>query len=113
MAMVLSPILALAIAGCGTGTGDTTDPPPTRIMIKNPDTGLFMRYRLAGAYDSNIALLLTTGGPAVQIVGELDENQEPKNARLMVQDWFTPWTEYVEADHDVLLDYCRVFYFGE
>lgn len=32
------------------------------ISIKNPDTGLFMRYRLAGAYDSNIALLLATGG---------------------------------------------------
>lgn len=31
------------------------------ISIKNPDTDLFMRYRLAGAYDSNIALLLTTG----------------------------------------------------
>ena len=32
------------------------------ISRKNPDTGLFMRYRLAGAYDSNIALLVTTGG---------------------------------------------------
>lgn len=31
------------------------------ISRKNPDTGLFMRYRLAGAYDSNIALLVTTG----------------------------------------------------
>ncbi len=31
------------------------------ICLKNPDTGLFMRYRLAGAYDSNIALLLATG----------------------------------------------------
>jgi len=31
------------------------------ICTKNPDTGLFMRYRLAGAYDSNIALLLATG----------------------------------------------------
>ncbi len=31
------------------------------ISIKNPDTGLFMRYRLAGAYDSNVALLLATG----------------------------------------------------
>ncbi|HJL19230.1 MAG TPA: biotin/lipoyl-containing protein [Sandaracinaceae bacterium LLY-WYZ-13_1] len=27
----------------------------------NPDTGLFMRYRLAGAYDSNVALLVTHG----------------------------------------------------
>jgi acetyl/propionyl-CoA carboxylase alpha subunit len=31
------------------------------ICIKNPDTGLFMLYHLAGAYDSNIALLLTKG----------------------------------------------------
>jgi pyruvate carboxylase len=31
------------------------------ICIKNPDTGRFMRYRLAGAYDSNVALLLATG----------------------------------------------------
>lgn len=31
------------------------------ISLTNPDTGLFMRYRLAGAYDSNIALLLSTG----------------------------------------------------
>ncbi len=31
------------------------------ICIKNPDTDLFMRYRLAGAYDSNVALLLATG----------------------------------------------------
>jgi len=31
------------------------------ICFKNPDTDLFMRYKLAGAYDSNIALLVTTG----------------------------------------------------
>jgi len=31
------------------------------ISLKNPDTGMFIRYRLAGAYDSNIALLLSTG----------------------------------------------------
>jgi len=31
------------------------------ICIANPDTGQFMRYTLAGAYDSNIALLLTRG----------------------------------------------------
>ncbi|HJV65307.1 MAG TPA: biotin carboxylase N-terminal domain-containing protein [Geomonas sp.] len=27
----------------------------------NPDTGIFMKYKVAGAYDSNIALLLTKG----------------------------------------------------
>jgi acetyl/propionyl-CoA carboxylase alpha subunit len=31
------------------------------ISMPNPDTGMFMRYRVAGAYDSNIALLLTKG----------------------------------------------------
>lgn len=31
------------------------------ICLVNPDTGMFMRYRVAGAYDSNIALLLTKG----------------------------------------------------
>ena len=31
------------------------------ICLVNPDTGLFMRYKVAGAYDSNIALLLTKG----------------------------------------------------
>ncbi len=31
------------------------------IGTRNPDTGSFMFYNLAGAYDSNIALVLTTG----------------------------------------------------
>ena len=31
------------------------------ISMHNPDTNVFMKYHLAGAYDSNIALLLTVG----------------------------------------------------
>lgn len=31
------------------------------ISVKNPDTDQFIKYHLAGAYDSNIALLLTVG----------------------------------------------------
>ena len=31
------------------------------ISLHNPDTNVFMKYKLAGAYDSNIALLLTHG----------------------------------------------------
>lgn len=31
------------------------------ISMRNPDTDVFMKYRLAGAYDSNVALLLTIG----------------------------------------------------
>ena len=36
------------------------------ISSHNPDTGAFMRYHLAGAYDSNIALLLTVGGERLE-----------------------------------------------
>lgn len=57
-------------------------------------------------------LLLGTGGPAVRIIGELS-NGEPTRARLQAQDWFQPWTDYVRADQDTLLTYCRCFYFGE
>lgn len=59
-------------------------------------------------------ILLTTGGPAVRIMGELDGNCEPSHAYLETQDWGTPWTEYYETGiRDTLLAYCRCFYFGE
>lgn len=59
-------------------------------------------------------ILLSTGGPAVRIIGDLDEHGEPFRARLQVQDWFKPWTEYFTGvDKAVLLAYARCFYFGE
>ena len=57
-------------------------------------------------------LLLGTGGPAVQVVGEIDDG-EPCNVRLQTQDWFTPWTDYRDQDEEILLTYCRCFYFGD
>lgn len=36
------------------------------ISLHNPDTDVFMKYTLAGAYDSNIALLLTVGKDRLQ-----------------------------------------------
>jgi hypothetical protein len=57
-------------------------------------------------------LLLGTGGPAVRIIGYLDQYGNPDNPRLQVQDWFQPWTDYLLADEDTLLTYCGCFYFG-
>lgn len=37
-------------------------------------------------------VLLSTGGPAVQIWAELDGYGEPAIVELQVQDWFLPWT---------------------
>jgi biotin carboxyl carrier protein len=53
------------------------------ICIKNPDTNLFMRYKLAGAYDSNIALLLATGGDRVQSWEQLVETFRRSTVRGM------------------------------
>ena len=58
-------------------------------------------------------ILLTTGGPAVRIMGELDGNSEPDRAWLEVQDWGTPWTQHFDVEPETLLAYCRCFYFGE
>ena len=59
-------------------------------------------------------ILLCTGGPAVRIFGPLDGYEEPADAFLQCQDWFTPW-ENVTLDCDTQLalqDFARNFYFG-
>ncbi len=43
------------------------------ICMLNPDTGQFMKYNVAGAYDSNIALLLTTGNDRLESYERLAE----------------------------------------
>ena len=61
-------------------------------------------------------ILLSTGGPATRIVGELNQYKWPTRPRLQHQDWFTPWTEYLDATsaQDEALDwFCGMFYFGE
>ncbi len=43
------------------------------ISLHNPDTDVFMKYTLAGAYDSNIALLLTVGDTRLECYQRLAE----------------------------------------
>ena len=59
-------------------------------------------------------ILLCTGGPAVRITGPLNSYEEPDDAFLQCQDWFTPW-QAVALDHDTQLalqEFARNFYFG-
>ena len=60
-------------------------------------------------------ILLCTGGPAVQIVGELDEYSQPMDAKLQYQDWFTPWNDFSvsSADAEILLTFAGRFYYEE
>lgn len=64
---------------------------------------------------SEYMILLCTGGPAVRIIGELDEHKSPITARIEYQDWGTPWTNYMltSDETDAVLEYAGVFYFGE
>jgi hypothetical protein len=63
---------------------------------------------------AEFCILLGTGGPATRIVGDLDHHGEPSSARLEVQDWGKPWTEYYAGpgSSEVLLTYARCFCFA-
>jgi len=66
-----------------------------------------------GMTPGEFQILLSTGGPATRIMGELDEHGEPYRAWLEVQDWYKPWTEYHVADGmETLLTYARCFTYG-
>ena len=59
-------------------------------------------------------ILLCTGGPAVRIIGELNEYGEPVSAKLEYQDWFTPWARYgstTEEEEGMLLTYASQFHY--
>lgn len=73
-------------------------------------------WHTPGADDTkptDFRILLCTGGPAVQIRGEINEYGEPERAWLEYQDWGTQWARYFDASQDTLLSYARCFYFGE
>lgn len=60
-------------------------------------------------------ILLSTGGPASRIIGELDQWNQPESARLEHQDWFTLWErlQISGEDEQVLVKFAQCFYFGE
>mgnify|MGYP001608246708 CR=1 FL=1 len=71
-----------------------------------------------GDAPEEFTILLCTGGPAVRIIGELDEHNQPSTLHaihLEHQDWFTPWTTVALGieDKEALVSYARCFYFGE
>ncbi len=65
--------------------------------------------------DLEYKILLCTGGPAIRIIGGLDQWKQPDSVKIEYQDWGTPWTElWTGAEEDeAMLTYARQFYFGE
>lgn len=83
-------------------------------------------WHTPGDTDGNKAdefqILLSTGGPALRVMGDLNDYGEPDadNSRLEIQDWGTPWTEYRPALIETADDweeawawFLGCFYFGE
>ena len=61
-------------------------------------------------------IVLCTGGPHVEIQGDLNAWSEPENPKVYGQDWFTSLerlTGLDEQDRQALDWFCRLFYFGE
>lgn len=58
-------------------------------------------------------ILLTTGGPALRIRGDLAEYGTPRRAYMEYQDWGTPWTQYFDVEGATLLEFASLFWFGE
>ena len=65
------------------------------------------------AKPTHYRILLCWGGPAVQIVGTLDDYNQPDSAELQCQDWFTEWTRCptTHKDEADLMTYATAFYF--
>jgi hypothetical protein len=62
---------------------------------------------------SEFEILLSTGGPAVRVLGDLDTYLEPYRPGLQFSDWGVSWTEHPESNCDALLWFAGLFYFGE
>lgn len=61
-------------------------------------------------------ILLTTGGPALRISGDLGKYNTPESYELEYQNWGTGWTRFTEKieDLDDALEYFTgCFYYGE
>jgi hypothetical protein len=66
---------------------------------------------------AQFCILLSTGGPALRIVGDLGLYNCPENSRLEYQDWGIAWQELPQAANaassEILDAWAAQFYFGE
>ena len=70
----------------------------------------------APGYAEEFEILLSTGGPACRIIGQLDAGsvawQSGCRPVMQHQDWFKPWVESsYDIDTNALLWFCEQFYY--
>lgn len=107
------PDEAAELAELEADAGDCSDADDARQRIEEDPLSIEYRSDWQDNKDelvaSEVCILLTTGGPAVRIIADLEDGTI-SSPRLEVQDWGTPWTHYYEEGvADVLQAYCEVF----
>lgn len=95
--------------------GDCTSEEEARSRIEEDPLSVEIRSGWANSRaefePEEFRIVLCTGGPHVEIVGDLDRG-EPSCPRILYRDWGTSG-ELFDFDREAVLTYCRVFYFGE
>ena len=91
---------------------------PLSVLVRSPWHSVYERDESISEYE----ILLTTGGPALRIRGEVEYGQ-PTTARLEWQDWGTPWTELHPSEYpeglkpseadEILKAFASHFYYEE
>lgn len=95
-----------------------TDSDALRERIEGMPLSIEVRdgWRVPGAESEGpeeFAILLSTGGPALRIYGEVDS---PGGCELQWQDWGTPWTDYrdtTDEQDEAIVEFVGMFYLGE
>jgi hypothetical protein len=102
---------------CGADCPHDADEAREAIMDDVLDVQVRGEWHAPGAIDGcapyEYKILLCYGGPAVQIVGDLDTYNQPESATLQYRDWFTEWTYYplTEEEKQSIITYASQFYF--
>lgn len=61
-------------------------------------------------------IMLSTGGPALRIIGDIDGVGGASGGVLQWQDWGTPWTDYRDTsdeEDEAISAFVGLFYMGE
>lgn len=96
--------------------GDCADADEARERILEDALSVDVRSDWSAAGETldaaEFRIVLCTGGPHVEFVGDLNRYNEPTSVRCLYRDWGDSG-ELFDFDHDAALTYCRQFYFGE
>lgn len=111
-----NPDEAIELADLEEAAGDCTSEEEAREAIENDPLSVEVRSDWCNPGEEMAAgefrIVLCTGGPHVELVGDLDDHKQPSRVRVIYKDWGESG-ELFDFDREKVLRYCSVFYFGE